>query len=304
MENLTGKRLKYYRQKHQYTLKHVGNQLNLDASTISKYENGKRTVDVDTLKRFAEFYNINVQKLLEKTKSETAQPKIYQVQTPLIQGYTKETMLLMASFFIGLAIFAIYPLDVLLVTVVFFGVGMLTRSILHFFIARQRPIHTIKVYKDEQLMIDHTIDATTLKTNLRFENFLLSWLAMILFFSAGLILAVLESPVDLTIFVVVIMANFVVFITLSILNILGKTEQPSMAYDTTNKLLNTLKYRIFHLIVTTSSILMFLYYRLIDIEALANIILYILIVFYTLISQGYVFYKMQFYKAYRLSKHR
>ncbi len=304
MHKNQGDRLKTLRTKHNYTLKHVGKQLNLDPSTISKYENNKRKIDTDSLKRFADFYNVDIKSLIPNTTQPLENPKIYHIKTPLIIGYTKETITLITSFFIGLAIYTLYPADLLLIMVVFFGIAICTRSFLQLFIARERPRHTIKIFKQETLTIEHPYDEGTIRSNLRLDNYAMVWLTIFLFFIVGFYLTEIKSTTDAFILIGLLLANYALYITLIILNIARKTDQKQLPYDATNKLLNTTKYRLFHIITTLTSITAFFFHTRLEQPRTIYILTYICIIIYTLISQGFVFKKMLFYKQYRLIKNR
>lgn len=54
-----GKKLKEARKKSNLTLEQVAQRLHTTHATISRYENEKRKIDIDTLKQFCALYNIS-----------------------------------------------------------------------------------------------------------------------------------------------------------------------------------------------------------------------------------------------------
>ena len=60
-------RIKELRKQKKITMKKLGNVIGVSESTISLYENGKRQPDNDTLKRLADFFNVSVDYLLDRT---------------------------------------------------------------------------------------------------------------------------------------------------------------------------------------------------------------------------------------------
>ena len=60
------KRLRELRENRGLTLDQVAAALNLRNQYVSNYELGKRKPDYETLKRFADFYNVTVDYLLER----------------------------------------------------------------------------------------------------------------------------------------------------------------------------------------------------------------------------------------------
>lgn len=46
-------------------------ELNMNQNTISRYESGKREADYQTLIRFADFFNVSIDYLLERTDDPT-----------------------------------------------------------------------------------------------------------------------------------------------------------------------------------------------------------------------------------------
>ncbi len=64
------KRLRELREQHGYTLEQVAEALGLRNQYVSNYELGKRRPDYDTLKKFADFYSVSVDYLLEREDGE------------------------------------------------------------------------------------------------------------------------------------------------------------------------------------------------------------------------------------------
>lgn len=73
---MIGKRIKKLRKEKRVTLKQLGEVLNLGESTISMYENGKRSPDYDTLIKLSEFFNVSTDYLLGQTDVKNNTDKI------------------------------------------------------------------------------------------------------------------------------------------------------------------------------------------------------------------------------------
>ena len=72
---MVGDKIKLLRKQRNITMKELGEELNLGESTISMYENGKRTPDYETLKKIAKYFNVSSSYLLEETNDPTPQNK-------------------------------------------------------------------------------------------------------------------------------------------------------------------------------------------------------------------------------------
>lgn len=66
------KRLRTLREQRGYTLEQVAEALGLRNQYVSNYELGKRRPDYETLKKFADFYGVSVDYLLEREDGEFA----------------------------------------------------------------------------------------------------------------------------------------------------------------------------------------------------------------------------------------
>ena len=70
-KELFGKRLIETREKKGLSRKQAADELNIVPSTYLYYENGKRTPDLDTIDRIAEYYNVSVDYLMGRTNKPT-----------------------------------------------------------------------------------------------------------------------------------------------------------------------------------------------------------------------------------------
>lgn len=61
------KKIKELRNEHNITMKKLGEIVGVSESAISQYENGKRQPDIETLKVFADFFNVSIDYLLGKS---------------------------------------------------------------------------------------------------------------------------------------------------------------------------------------------------------------------------------------------
>ena len=60
-------RLKHLRQKNNISQLKLALDLNLNQNSISRYENGTREADYATLIKFADYFNVSLDYLLERT---------------------------------------------------------------------------------------------------------------------------------------------------------------------------------------------------------------------------------------------
>ena len=64
-------RLKELRKLRKMTQQRRAIELNMNQNTISRYESGEREADYQTLIRFADFFNVSIDYLLERTDDPT-----------------------------------------------------------------------------------------------------------------------------------------------------------------------------------------------------------------------------------------
>ena len=64
-------RLKELRKLRKMTQQRLAIELNMNKNTISRYESGEREADYQTLIRFADFFNVSIDYLLERTDDPT-----------------------------------------------------------------------------------------------------------------------------------------------------------------------------------------------------------------------------------------
>ena len=64
-----GKNLKFYRKKKQLTIADLANKLNIGKSTISSWENGKHSPDIEMKNTIADILNVSVDTLLGRNKN-------------------------------------------------------------------------------------------------------------------------------------------------------------------------------------------------------------------------------------------
>ncbi|MBO5511366.1 MAG: helix-turn-helix transcriptional regulator [Clostridia bacterium] len=60
-------RLKILRKKRHISQLKLAMDLNMNQNSISRYENGEREADYETLIRFADYFNVSIDYLLERT---------------------------------------------------------------------------------------------------------------------------------------------------------------------------------------------------------------------------------------------
>ena len=60
-------RLKVLRKKRHISQLKLAMDLNMNQNSISRYENGEREADYKTLIRFADYFNVSIDYLLERT---------------------------------------------------------------------------------------------------------------------------------------------------------------------------------------------------------------------------------------------
>jgi transcriptional regulator with XRE-family HTH domain len=60
-------RLKTLRKKRHISQLKLAMDMNMNQNSISRYENGEREADYETLIRFADYFNVSIDYLLERT---------------------------------------------------------------------------------------------------------------------------------------------------------------------------------------------------------------------------------------------
>ncbi len=65
------KRLKELRKKKQISQLRLAMELDMNQNSISRYENGEREADYKTLIAFADYFNVSIDYLLERTDDPT-----------------------------------------------------------------------------------------------------------------------------------------------------------------------------------------------------------------------------------------
>lgn len=64
-------RLKYLRKQKKISQLKLAMDLNMNQNSISRYETGERQADYQTLIRFADYFNVSIDYLLERTDNPT-----------------------------------------------------------------------------------------------------------------------------------------------------------------------------------------------------------------------------------------
>lgn len=84
-------RLRELRKRSSLTMKQLGAELGLAESTVSLYENGKRTPDVQTMIRFADFFGVTLDYLCDRADASPVKSKeLFQTsphEAELIRAY-------------------------------------------------------------------------------------------------------------------------------------------------------------------------------------------------------------------------
>ena len=62
-------KLKYLREKKNISQLKLAMDLNMNQNSISRYENGQRQADYDTLIAFADYFDVSIDYLLERTEN-------------------------------------------------------------------------------------------------------------------------------------------------------------------------------------------------------------------------------------------
>ena len=82
---MTYKRIRELREDHDLTQKYMAHYLNVIQRTYSRYERGERIIPPDVLCKIADFYNVSVDYLLERTDTKQPYPP------SLLSRKTKDT---------------------------------------------------------------------------------------------------------------------------------------------------------------------------------------------------------------------
>lgn len=85
-----GKKLKELREEKGLTLKEVGTEFGMKPQTLSNYEKGKRSIDIDILFELAQFYNVSIDYLFGLCN--TSEPRVNYEETNEMNGlgYSQE----------------------------------------------------------------------------------------------------------------------------------------------------------------------------------------------------------------------
>ena len=83
------RRFKELRQKKKISQKQLADSLSLSRATISAYESGKRTPDIDTLQQIANYFEVSTDYLLGSTNS-IYDPHVFNLLTPDFLGLIKK----------------------------------------------------------------------------------------------------------------------------------------------------------------------------------------------------------------------
>ncbi len=62
-------KLKYLREKKNITQQRLAIDLNINQNTVSRYESGKRQADYQTLIKIADYFDVSLDYLLERTNN-------------------------------------------------------------------------------------------------------------------------------------------------------------------------------------------------------------------------------------------
>lgn len=75
MQNVVGVRIKYMREQAGLTQRELAKKMNIGISTMSQYENGDRTPNVDMQRKFAQFFGVSLDFLAGLTDDRTQRPE-------------------------------------------------------------------------------------------------------------------------------------------------------------------------------------------------------------------------------------
>lgn len=81
MDNILGSRIKYLREKYNYSQKQMAAQLDITNVQLSRYETGHRKPDPDTITRIANFFHVSTDFLLGLASSVRDPKPIYLTAT-------------------------------------------------------------------------------------------------------------------------------------------------------------------------------------------------------------------------------
>lgn len=308
----TGERLRQARQAKNLTLKDVGKRLNLDPSAISKYEHGKRQPNIETLKRFADIYQISFESLVGENGHSNNDVRTYRVPWPYIRPIKPSIKFLYALYWIITLSYGLVDINVPILR----GYQMLAIPLMGgvlllkvFFEERFMPLPAEKTFHltaDEQLLFEHPATEATIQSIRRRDFFGYILTIFIIFMMTGFAITALENDQGvMMISVTLFLANLIVFLSLMVMVLLKYTMQKKLLYDQTNRLTNRLKYRLHFIVATGTSAFHFFIYpdvRYALSNALASILVYALIALYALITVHHAFDKYRFFKQYTITK--
>lgn len=84
--NHIGQRIRLYRKNKQLTLEQFAAQLHKSKSTVSKYECGEISIDIETLYEIADALQISIRQLLDRVEPHTGAPLMPRGFLPKVHG--------------------------------------------------------------------------------------------------------------------------------------------------------------------------------------------------------------------------
>ncbi len=106
-QNTIGRQIAELRKAHRLTQEALAEQLHVSASTVSKWESGKHSVDVETLGAIAQYFHVPVQSFFGETPEQT-KPEVPAEQPLTIAKISRKGIILIATavalIIVGLAI--------------------------------------------------------------------------------------------------------------------------------------------------------------------------------------------------------
>lgn len=311
MKKTTAEWLKHYRKIKGYTLQEVAESVHLDASTISKYENGKRTPDPNTISSLAILYGVSTDDLMPGAHP-TIRERVFFIPQPIVKPWPKISQILYVFCILAFLLHGLFGLITKTVnqTLLFTSIGVLV-----FFVAKRlydlafaKPIQTreYKLSEHEHLVFIHPDSEKTIRKTRVLDSLVYVVLLFCAFIVSAFYLQVDDGEVTIVIITLVMVVNLFALATLTVFALLGKTEPKRMAYLETNATLNTVKYRVLEVVTLTTSFLYFAIYPFAveRFEASLDVAVFLFLMNYSLIAVAFTSHKRHITKQYTIHTER
>ena len=259
-------RLKIFRKQSNLSQREVAEKLNVDASTISYYENAKRSVPSDTLKHIASLYGTTVDEILGDLRYEAKEVWMTVEKHPLppfIQEYWLNIPLIGAFTLLFLGVFLVETMLVAIAGVLMTVHGVFWVNYVFFVLPKRAKYYSYGVKNIPTFIYEEKSEYKN--KDLRFLLFLSVFGFMGLFLVSGLIFylgqnRILETQDEtIVIYLFIAISGFLSYTVFMILR--GKLLLDRFMEDDKNKHMDTLKYGIFKFLIIANYLIVMIHHH-------------------------------------------